>query len=494
MDYSVENIGGLMIRSKLLSAEQVRSLYARWQKEGKDHLGSTPHYLKWIVANHYLTEYQAALIARGLADSFFLGQYKVLDRLGKGRMAGVYEAVHNLGQVVAIKVLPPSRAKDPQMLARFQREAKLAMKLKHPNVVRSFQVGEADGLHYLVMEHLDGETLEEVLSRRKKLPYNEAARLVHQALLGLQHIQEKGMVHRDIKPANLMLVPAAGGSDTTLNATVKILDIGLGRELFDESTQAAMKNLELTGEGALLGTPDYLAPEQARDPRTIDIRADIYGMGCVLYHCLAGRPPFPDTNIVNQMVRHATEAPRPIRELAPDVPEGLQQVLKVMLAKKPDQRHATPEAAAQALKPFLVAGASVKSIEEAPQMRRYLTWLETAAPKGERPEVKTPIPAGDARSDRRRAREEKRRSKHDRKHKHRSRNGNDLPVAAPVRPGDFDVELVPLPSATAAPSPAGPRKPLLTLTVRDWILIGGGSGAVIFAVLMGFLLAKLFGG
>ena len=153
-----------------------------------------------------MTEYQASLLVRGHADGFFLNEYKILDRLGKGRMAGVYKAQHRLGQIFAVKVLPPSRAADPNFLGRFQREAKLAMRLKHPNIVRAFQVGQAGGLHYLVMEYLEGETLEDVLARRKKLPPAEAVRLVFQALQGLQHIHSQGLIHRDLKPANLMLV------------------------------------------------------------------------------------------------------------------------------------------------------------------------------------------------------------------------------------------------------------------------------------------------
>src|SRR5206468_2519439 len=128
-----------------------------------------------------------------------LNQYKLIDRLGQGRMAGVYQAVHELGQTVAIKILPPSKAKDPQLFGRFQREARLALRLQHPNVVRTFQVGEANGLNYLVMEYLDGEDLEDVFKRRGKLPPAEAVRLVYQALQGLQHLHEQGMVHRDLK-------------------------------------------------------------------------------------------------------------------------------------------------------------------------------------------------------------------------------------------------------------------------------------------------------
>ena len=224
-------------------------------------------------------------------------------------MAGIYQAVHRLGQPVAIKVLPPSKARDPQLLARFQREARLAVRLKHPNVVRTFHIAETDGLHYIVMEYLEGETLEEVLQRRSKLPATEATRLMHQALLGLQHLHEEGVVHRDLKPANLMLVPAPapGGLDTTLQATVKILDIGLGRALFDEGSSTAGPSADLTGTGAILGVPDYMAPEQVRDAHAVDIRADIYSLGCVFYQTLTGQTPFPDSSPVRQMIRHATE-------------------------------------------------------------------------------------------------------------------------------------------------------------------------------------------
>ncbi len=261
------------------------------------------------------------------------------------------------------------------------------MRLKHPNVVRSFQVGEANGVHYLVMEHLEGETLEDLLRRRQALPPAEACRLVHQTLLGLQHLHEQGMVHRDIKPANLFLHATAtdrlpddsifAGTDHEANpadCTVKILDIGLAREFFDEPPAAAAegpRKAELTAEGMLLGTPDYLSPEQARDPRRSDIRADIYSTGCVLYHLLTGQPPFPDRNLFNQMVRHATEPPKPLRSYNPTIPEGLEQIVAWMMAKQPEHRYPTPERAAKALEVFLLVEAKAVAQEEAPQMRRY---------------------------------------------------------------------------------------------------------------------------
>ncbi len=379
MELGVEQLASLLVRSRLMGPDDGKSVQERWRLEAGPSANQPSAFLRWLITNQYLTEYQAGLLARGHTDDYFLGQYKILDRLGRGRMAGVYKALHRLGQLVAIKVLPPSRAKNPQLLGRFQRESKLAQRLKHPNVVRAFQIGEEKSLHFLVMEYLDGDTLEDVLGRRRTMPPHEAVRLVHQALLGLEHIHEQGLVHRDLKPANLMLVPPPSKEGwSTLKSNVKILDIGLARELFDENATLAQDQAELTGEGVLLGTPDYLAPEQARDPRTIDIRADIYSLGCVLYHMLSGQPPFPDKNLLNQMVRHATETAKPLRDFNPQIPEGLEQIVQWMMAKKPEHRYLTPGRAAQALEMFLMAGEATASAEDSPAMSNYLSWLETS--------------------------------------------------------------------------------------------------------------------
>jgi eukaryotic-like serine/threonine-protein kinase len=397
MELTVQNMYGLLLRSKLLSADEARGMFSRWQEEAKDASTNLARFSAWMVANRYLTDYQAVLLARGHADTFFLNDYKVLDRLGKGRMAGVYKAQHQVGQIVAIKVLPPSKAQQPNLLNRFLREARLAMKLKHPNIFRAFQLGQAtqtgEVLHYMVMEYLEGETLEEVLTRRGQLPPGEAVRLMHQALQGLQHIHDHGLVHRDLKPSNMMLV-GSPGPDNTLRATLKILDLGLGRALFDASPEQPHPDEGLTAEGVMLGTPDYMAPEQARDARGIDIRADIYSLGCVLYHLLAGRLPFPDTNLINQMIRHATETPAPLKELNPAVPDGLQQIINWMMAKDPSQRYPTPERAAQALQVFLTAGApeALAAPEADPKMRPYLTWLEINKEASEEPAQRA-IPA-----------------------------------------------------------------------------------------------------
>jgi serine/threonine protein kinase len=313
------------------------------------------------------------MLLRGHADRFFLNEYKLLDRIGVGRMTGVYKAVHRLGQTVAIKILPPSKAKDANTLARFQREGRLAGRLKHPNIVRTFQVGEAAGLHYLVMEYLEGETLEEVLKRRGPLPPTEAVRVIYQALLGLECMHEEGMVHRDLKSGNLMLVPEphVGAGDTTLYATVKILDIGLGRALFDEADAASSEDANLTADGTILGTPDYMAPEQARDSHAADVRSDIYSLGCTLFHALAGQPPFPDSNMVRKMMRHASEPVPTLSKFNPEVPEGLQQIVNWMMAKDPARRYPTPVRAAQALQVFLIAGTESSLSDDSPAMRAY---------------------------------------------------------------------------------------------------------------------------
>jgi serine/threonine protein kinase len=461
--------------------------------------------LKWLVNKNYTTEYQASLLSRGHIDDFFLGEYKILERIGRGRMAGVYKAVHPSGQIVAIKVLPPSRAKNAQTLARFEREARLAVKLNHPHVVRAYQIGQTKTVHYLVMEYLEGDTLEDALQRRKRLPPGEAVRLMHQALLGLQHIHEQGLVHRDLKPANMMLIPspARGANETTMKSNIKILDIGLAREFFDENAPDTTEQMELTGEGVLLGTP-----EQARDPRTIDIRADIYSLGCTLYHLLSGQPPFPDKNILNQMVRHATETPKPLKDFLPDLAEGLSQIVDWMMAKKPDQRYPTPMRAAQALDAFMmVASDSPKPVDESPQMRKYLTWLDTEDKKGSDvhatlpPPTSMPVPSMKAAASpsvpvgvAKPALIAKPASPEQRKRK--SRTDPDMPAVAapPAAPlsapvEQFDVELV-----TVSDAPPIKARPF---GLRDVLMFGLGVGITTIAVgfcLAAWLVSRWFGG
>jgi serine/threonine protein kinase len=385
---TIDDICTLLVQSGLMPDGDAQTVRRRWLREVGAAAADVTRFGRWLVANKYVTDYQADRLLRGKSDYFFFNEYKLLDRIGHGRMAGVYKAMHCLGQVVAIKVLPPSKAKDPKALARFQREARLALRLKHPNVVRTFQTGLADQMHYLVMEYLDGETLEEVMQRHKRLPTDEAVRLIRQALQGLQHLHEQGMVHRDLKPANLMLVPAGatGEPDNTMRATLKILDIGVGRALFDEGDATSAEQPDkLTNRGDLLGSPDYMAPEQARDAHTADIRADIYSLGCVLYHALTGQPPFPDANSVQKLKKHALAMPEPLKVFNPAA-DRLQGIINKMLAKDPAQRYATPAQAAQALQTFLAREPQPVLVAKAVRADRkkledYERWLAATHPE-----------------------------------------------------------------------------------------------------------------
>jgi serine/threonine protein kinase len=361
MELRAEEFVAQLVQSRLFDEQSARSALATWRTVAGAEAGDAVDWRRWLVEQKLLTEYQSSLLGRGHADGFFLGKYKILDRIGRGRMAGVYRASDTDDNHVAIKVLPPSKAKDPMLLARFQREARLSERLVHPNVVRTFEVGAADDFNYLVMEFLEGETLDFVLQRRNSLSIPETIDLLEQALSGLQHIHEKRMVHRDVKPANMMLVPAPRDfeSDTTIGTTLKLIDFGVSRSIDELPLPESNQDVQLTIAGALLGTPDYAAPEQARDARSADIRADIYSLGCVGYHLLTGRPPFPDKNGIRQMIRHATEAPPKLEQVRPETPASLRSILERMLAKDSADRFETPADALRALREYNSAPATV---------------------------------------------------------------------------------------------------------------------------------------
>jgi serine/threonine protein kinase len=255
-------------------------------------------------------------------------RYRVLGTLGTGGMGVVYKAVHRLmDRVVALKVIDHRLTARPTFVERFRREVRAAARLAHPNIVTAYDADQAGDTHFLVMEYVAGTTLDQEVARRGPLPVAEACALVRQAALGLQHAHERGMVHRDIKPHNLLLTP--GGQ-------VKILDFGLVR-LVDE--RGAAPSLP---SGPLLGTPDYLAPEQARDPSSADIRADVYSLGCTLYHLLAGQPPFPAGTPLQKLLAHQDCSPPPLSVVREDVPEALTRLLERTLAKSPAERHPKP--------------------------------------------------------------------------------------------------------------------------------------------------------
>jgi hypothetical protein len=308
-----------------------------------------------------------------------LGPYEILGRLGEGGMGTVYRARHReLDRVVALKVLPADRV-DEAAVARFRNEMKAAGRLDHPNIVAARDAGRVGNTYYLAMDLVDGADLSSVVGRLGPLPVADACELVRQAAVGLQHACECGLVHRDVKPSNLML--ARGG-------VVRVLDLGLAR-----STADLPAGERLTMSGALLGTADYIAPEQIDQAHAADARADVYGLGGTLYFLLTGTAPYGDRRTWWDKLRaHAEAAVPAVRDRRPDVPAGLADLLRRMLAKDPAGRPATPNEVAAALAPFAERG----------DLSGLFARLD-APPPGPRPAPPDTHPAGGRRHGLRRA-------------------------------------------------------------------------------------------
>lgn len=290
-----------------------------------------------LIQAGILTPFQAKLILQGKHKGFKLGPYRILNQIGAGGMGSVFLAEHAaLRRRVALKVLPGRQATDPANVERFYREARAAATLDHPNIVHAYDVAYDKGVHFLVFEYIDGETLDRTLDARGRLPVGEAVSYAVQAAAGLQHAHDKGVAHRDIKPANLLV-----GRD----GIVKILDLGLA-EFFEDPEAKPGR-----GSGAM-GTTDYVAPEQLRDCAAADHRADIYNLGATLYHLLTGQPPFTGTTAA-KMIAHQLTPVAPPRELRDDVPEALSEAVEVMLAKAPADRYQTAGEVVQVLLPFV---------------------------------------------------------------------------------------------------------------------------------------------
>ena len=277
-----------------------------------------------------------------MADPPQLGEYQLLERLGAGGMGTVYKALHTkLGREVAIKVLLKGRLEDENAVARFEREMKAIGALDHPNVVRATDAREVAGTRFLVMELLDGLDLEQIVRRCGPLPVADACEIVRQASLGLQCAHEHQLVHRDIKPSNLML---------TSSGQVKILDLGLAR-----TGLAQAPGEDLTATGQAVGTIDYMAPEQIAEKATVDVRTDIYSLGCTLYKLLTAGAPFSGRGcrtVFEKMQAHLKKAPPQIRAVRQEVPPPLAVIVYRMMEKSPDARFATPGQVADAIGPL----------------------------------------------------------------------------------------------------------------------------------------------
>ncbi len=334
--------------------------------------------VRLLVERNWLTPYQADKLLEGRGEDLLLGDYRVLELLGEGGMGQVFKARHaGSAHLVALKTIPRDRVSDPVARARFDREVRAVAGLLHPNIVTAFEAHQSGLTHFLVMEYVDGIDLARLVQQSGPLSVPSACEYVRQAAAGLQHAHERGLVHRDIKPGNLMVArPDPDGPPV-----VKILDFGLAR-LASESPHA----VRLTQLGTVVGTVDYIAPEQARNARRADIRADIYSLGCSLFYLLTGHPPFAGEDTVQKISARALGEPPSVRESRPEVSPSLERVLLKMMARSPGERYQTPDEVAEALRPHTEDGrqahgtavfappspafAFVPAVEERPRKRR----------------------------------------------------------------------------------------------------------------------------
>jgi serine/threonine protein kinase len=312
---------------------------------------------KAMVRDGLLTGFQASQFLKGKWRNFIIaGKYKLLEHLGSGGMASVFLCEHvSMHRRVAIKVLPPAQANDPGAVERFYREARAVATLDHPNLVRAHDIDHDGKVHFLVMEYVDGSSLQDIVRKGGPLDVDRATHYIRQAAIGLDAAHAAGLVHRDIKPGNI-LVDRSG--------TVKILDMGLARFFRDEGDDITKK----FDENCVLGTADYCAPEQALNSHAVDIRVDIYSLGATFYYCLTGDTPFGQGTTAQKIIWHQMKEPTPVREVRPAVPEGLAKVLAKMMAKSADERYQTPAEVEEALAEWDTADVPPPPEEEMPRL------------------------------------------------------------------------------------------------------------------------------
>jgi RNA polymerase sigma factor (sigma-70 family) len=296
-----------------------------------------------LLQRGWLTPFQANLLLQGRAAELIVGAYLLLERIGQGGAGDVYKVRHqHMERIVALKVIKKELVADPEVMARFLREVKVASQMAHPNVVHAYDAGPYGGNYFLAMEYVEGTDLARLVKEKGPLPASQACAYISQAALGLQHIHDRSLVHRDIKPSNLLVAspPASDSFPSPAGGVVKILDLGLARLRQPAVSEAAAR---LTGpEAMIMGTLDYMAPEQAIDFRSADIRADIYSLGCTFYYLLTGQAPFPDCTVAEKLLRHQQAEPKPVEQLRCDLPAHLGPVLRRMMAKSPEARFQAP--------------------------------------------------------------------------------------------------------------------------------------------------------
>ena len=354
---SFQELIDLIRSSGIIEEESIASYFER--REDSDDLARERRgVLEDMVREGLLTNFQAEQFLQGKKSGFAIGHFKILERIGVGGMGQVYLCEDTLiPRRVAVKVLPPAKADQPVALGRFYREARAAACLDHPNIIRTHEIGQDGNLHYIVMDYVEGSNLLDIVKKFGPMEIGRAVSYVLQVARGLDHAFHNCIVHRDIKPGNI-LVDRVG--------VARILDMGLARFCKDHTDLLTLKY----DDKVVLGTADYVAPEQVANSHTVDIRADIYALGATFYFLLAGQPPFPIGTVSQKLLWHRTKEPVPVEQVRPETPRDLAAIVALMLSKDPRERFQTPAQVIAELEVWLPATVALPAPEEMPHLSR----------------------------------------------------------------------------------------------------------------------------
>jgi len=345
-----------LIRKSGMVDEQKLGAYLQRRQAGRGLPSDPREAADALLQDGLITGFQAEQFLLGKWRGFTIGKYKLLERVGVGGMGQVFLCEHTfMKRRVAIKVLPPAKAEQPAALGRFYREARAAGSIEHPNIVRTHDIDQDGNLHFIVMEYVDGSNLLDVTKKFGPMDIRRAASYVHQVAMGLEFAFRNGIIHRDIKPGNILI---------DRRGHAKLLDMGLARFYNDHSDNLTVKY----DDKIVLGTADYVAPEQVANSHGVDIRADVYALGASFYFMLAGHPAFPTGTVSQKLLWHRTKDPTPIRLVRSDVPEDIAAIVTKMMQKDPARRYQTPAEVAEALEPWIQGPIPMPAMEEMPAL------------------------------------------------------------------------------------------------------------------------------